>query len=1014
MFSSTRIYRWAYLQDLLYVFSLVYLQASITKNRLRRLESKEHIVNSENYIVVDFVGNVSVSSRKSTKSEEDDYSPESALSISPTISMNSAFEEITSHDLPSDITIQPDKLKNGNQNEKRRKVICIVESDLDQEDNNPTSSSQVPVSLKEESKSSKEVEELKSSLSSEIKDAKDEILEEIPQTEVSITKPDTVAEERNHSGKKVYTASKGLKQVKKEKEEQQKLDEEKEKVILSRKISDGSFKRNAVAYSSLPKSKNNDNLTRSSRSSSIKSLNSEPGKASSIVLQNKLLFDNKIAGELKQKYSSTQSLNRSKSGSLNEKDPVMRTGSGAELDLTGKVAGAKGIFEAVSHGKRRPQTPLSDRKISQASNKENEGDKNENEVDLKESVDDKLPGIQEAVVKKPRKKKFLVRKKANKNTDSSITKTNAKEDHDVSKSDGKLTNVTVVNNSEENLEHDEEKKKKTIFSRMKKRTKSYNIEGKQPSVSDDGKSENELLENESETNETTSTETVTNNKEDEPNTKEEKRSTLTEGLQDIIDRQPSFNEQDTKKKKKNIFKKKKQKSDKDINISATTNINIADNEMQASTEELNSNINAAGSSNEASFKLNVDLNDQVDAGIANLDGTNEIENLTPSLDGKVHLVSEPEENNTEKSNDDAEDEQPDLKIETNELDVIPSDEESKIKSEISSMDNTLLKQNKTNLCNDGDPPNDSGESIDNGKINSHSEMNVAPKSVQDILDKVEDNTDISTTSDVNNVEINIAQKIEYRTLPSISVEDTSTNKSVEPTIPSDINTNESHNNLIANGSDAASNVSDDELVNALNEANTVSDNERLNSVNEDMIDGSDKGTLKKKKKLFAFHIKSSKKDKKKTIPQSPSNQSISSEFEFNTEHGHQISPKSSKKSKKTKNLEISQSTQRSVSLTALDKIATENNKKKSKLNIFKKKKRAESQSKTSGFTTYTDDLASPEPTTLEISDEFKIPEHVMNGNGIQRSSSIVSEQGKNEYSKKNELIEIERPEAMEF
>ena len=999
------------MQDLFYVFSLVYLQASISKNRLRRLESKEHIVNSENYIVVDFVGNVSVSSRKSTKSEEDDdYSPESALSISPTISMNSAFEEISSHDLPSDIASQPDKLKNGTQNEKRRKVIRIEESDLDQEDNNPTLSTQVPVSLKEKSKSHEEDEELKSSVSGEIEDAEDEILEEIPQTEVSMTKPDAVAEEKNHSGKKVYTASKGLKQVKKEKEEQQKLDEEKEKIILSRKISDGSFKRNAVAYSSFPKSKNNDSLTRSSRSSSIKSLNSESGKASSIVLQNKLLFDNKIAGELKQKYSSTQSLNRSKSGSVNEKDPVRRTGSGAELDLTGKVAGAKGIFEAVSYGKRRPQTPSSDRKISQASNKENEGDKNENEVSLKESVDDKLAEIQEAVVKKPKKKKFLVRKKANKTTDSLITKTKVKEDHDIPESDVKLTNVTVVDNSEENLEHDEEKKKKTIFSRMKKRTKTYNIEGKQPSVSDDGKSENELLENENETNETVFTETVTKNKEDEPNIEKEKRSTLTEGLQDIIDRQPSFNELDTKKKKKNIFKKKKQKLDKESNISAVTNFNIAENEKQASTEEVNSNIDVAGTSNDVNLKFNVDLNDEVDAGIATLDGTNEIEDLAPLLESKIHSVSMVEENN-QKSNVDAQGEHPDLKIETNELDVIPSDEESEIKPEIPSMDNKLHKQSETNLSNDGDSANDSGKSIDN----SDSEINVIPKDVLDISEKAEDNTDISTTSNVNNVEINNIQKIEYRTLPSISVEDTSTNKSVEPTITNDIKTNESDNNLIANGSDAVSNVSDDELVNALNEVNKENDNERLNSVNEDMIDGSDKGTLKKKKKLFPFHIKSSKKDKKKTISQSPSNQSISSEFEFNIEQGHQISPKSSKKSKKTKNLEISQSTQRSVSLTALDKIATDNNKKKSKLNIFKKKKRTESQSKTSGFTTYADDLASPEPSTLETSDEFKIPEHsLMNGNGIQRSSSVVSEQGKNEYSKKNELIEIERPEAMEF
>lgn len=994
-----------------YVFSLVYLQASISKNRLRRLESKEHIVNSENYIVVDFVGNVSVSSRKSTKSEEDDdYSPESALSISPTISMNSAFEEILSHDLPSDITSQPDKLKNGTQNEKRRKVIRIEESDLDQEDNNPTLSTQVPVSLKEESKSYEEDEELKSSVSSEIEDAKDEILEEIPQTEVSMTKPNVVAQEKNHSGKKVYTASKGLKLVKKEKEEQQKLDEEKEKVILSRKISDGSFKRNAVAYSSLPKSKNNDSLTRSSRSSSIKSLNSESGKASSIVLQNKLLFDNKIAGELKQKYSSTQSLNRSKSGSVNEKDPVRRTGSGAELDLTGKVAGAKGIFEAVSYGKRRPQTPLSDRKISQVSNKENEGDKNENEVSLKESVDDKVPEIQEAVVKKPKKKKFLVRKKANKTTDSLITDTKVKEDHDVPESDVKLTNVTVVDNSEQNLEHDEEKKKKTIFSRMKKRTKTYNIEGKQPNVSDDGKSENELLENENKTNETVFMETVTKNKEDEPNIEKEKRSTLTEGLQDIIDRQPSFNELDTKKKKKNIFKKKKQKLDKESNISATTNFNIAENEKQASTEEVNSNIDAPGTSNDVNLKFNVDLNHEVDAGIATLDETNEIEDLTPSLESKIHSGSMVEENNNQNSNVDAQGEHPDLKIETNELDVIPSDEESEIKPEIPSMDNKLLKQNETNLCNDGDSANDSGKSIDN----SDSEINVIPKDVLDISEKAEDNTDISTTSNVNNVEINNIQKIEYRTLPSISVEDTSTNESVEPTITNDIKTNESDNNLIANGSNAVSNVSDDELVNALNEVNKKNDNERLNSVNEDMIDGSDKGTLRKKKKLFPFHIKSSKKDKKKTIPQSPSNQSISSEFEFNIEQGHQISPKSSKKSKKTKNLEISQSTQRSVSLTALDKIATENNKKKSKLNIFKKKKRTESQSKTSGFTTYADDLASREPSTLETSDEFKIPEHIMNGNGIQRSSSVVSEQGKNEYSKKNELIEIERPEAMEF
>ena len=799
-----------------YVFSLVYLQASISKNRLRRLESKEHIVNSENYIVVDFVGNVSVSSRKSTKSEEDDdYSPESALSISPTISMNSAFEEILSHDLPSDITSQPDKLKNGTQNEKRRKVIRIEENDLDQEDNNPTLSTQVPVSLKEESKSYEEDEELKSSVSSEIEDAKDEILEEIPQTEVSMTKPNVVAQEKNHSGKKVYTASKGLKQVKKEKEEQQKLDEEKEKVILSRKISDGSFKRNAVAYSSLPKSKNNDSLTRSSRSSSIKSLNSESGKASSIVLQNKLLFDNKIAGELKQKYSSTQSLNRSKSGSVNEKDPVRSTGSGAELDLTGKVAGAKGIFEAVSYGKRRPQTPLSDRKISQVSNKENEGDKNENEVSLKESVDDKVPEIQEAVVKKPKKKKFLVRKKANKTTDSLITDTKVKEDHDVPESDVKLTNVTVVDNSEQNLEHDEEKKKKTIFSRMKKRTKTYNIEGKQPNVSDDGKSENELLENENKTNETVFMETVTKNKEDEPNIEKEKRSTLTEGLQDIIDRQPSFNELDTKKKKKNIFKKKKQKLDKESNISATTNFNIAENEKQASTEEVNSNIDAPGTSNDVNLKFNVDLNHEVDAGIATLDGTNEIEDLTPSLESKIHSGSMVEENNNQNSNIDAQGEHPDLKIETNELDVIPSDEESEIKPEIPSMDNKLLKQNETNLCNDGDSANDSGKSIDN----SDSEINVIPKDVLDISEKAEDNTDISTTSNVNNVEINNIQKIEYRTLPSISVEDTSTNESVEPTITNDIKTNESDNNLIANGSNAVSNVSDDELVNALNEVN---------------------------------------------------------------------------------------------------------------------------------------------------------------------------------------------------
>lgn len=409
------------------------------------------MLGDEEYVVVDFIGNLEVSSRKSSKVDPPEpavvppspHSPHSPAitdeHVSPAVDGDDVFE---------------------------------TKDEQENDDNNPDES----------------------------------YTEEKPDDPPDLPKekddpPDVPKETES---KEKFVAGKGLKalRLQQQEEKQQKtkgkpqvphekphdLDEKQEKLV--KKTSDDSENSVTVIRSSSNRDIEKENETQIvSRSSSTRSSSSEKGiRPSSVVMQNKMLFDQQIANQMKGKHS-TESRNKRSSqvdlstferqrneGSLKDKkNNSIRSLN--ELPVSGTVAGARSMFES---GNIKPITPVGSRKSSIQSGKQ---------VDVALNGDISLqpenPLLQkyksdEVVQSAPKKKRFPFKKKKQEKSDESPTKLKIEKSSKQSKTND--PELLHFKNNEEHYEErpvdvpevldaekgETEKKKKGLFSRMKR------------------------------------------------------------------------------------------------------------------------------------------------------------------------------------------------------------------------------------------------------------------------------------------------------------------------------------------------------------------------------------------------------------------------------------------------------------------------------------------------------------------------------------------------------------------
>jgi len=721
-----------------------------------------------------------------------------------------------------------------------------------------------------------------------------------------------------------------------------------------------------------------------------------------------------------------------------------------ELNITGIVSGNKGLYEGKTKSasvtglsyRQNRNSAVFDDKMSDPSIESLDKKKSEPAIDLTLTTDANVavPNISTSVAEIPKqesetvkkKKKGVFRKKKKHTEENKLKADDAihevKEESEVSKKD-------IIDH------HDEEKKKKGLFSRIKKRSKSYDIEEKKRSAERLNSSEIEIsAESESvpkdvfisdvNTSLEVSTETsnlnvidhelnndniddtvnnISNNNTTDDVTKENvnvnnidtddidldkvvtnvvenelnEASNIRADLQAIVNRQSSLTESDNKKKKR-IFKKKKRNSD--VNNS---NIMSVNGSLASSPEVVETNTDIA-----MDIKLNVE------SDVSNTNPTSDVSNIEPSLEEVSTELPKESLNTTAKLESNIENdklfESPIAK--GNDDSVAISD--LSIKTDVTAEISVAIGNVNTNHIDINSKLLDENES--NIKEEKHDmEIDIKKNSIGELVFQRSDST-------VSDASLNKPALV----LPQISV--------IEP----------EEDGISVAESD------DDDLVHALEQASGHT-NEDTHSL--DQIDaGSGTPTLKKKKKFPSFHIKSSssKKEKKEKKEKEKEALRLSSN---NLLQGNerQSSLKGSKKNKRHKSLENSNpDLTNSIEDLSSEHHDTEKSKKKNPLNIFRsKKKKNESSDKNNSikgtsFISYSSDHEDSKSQTFMSSDEFRIPETPTeigtenvfpeDHNGISSSGSLSSKDRKgrgsssSEYSKKKELIEIAKPEPMEF
>ena len=729
---------------------------------------------------------------------------------------------------------------------------------------------------------------------------------------------------------------------------------------------------------------------------------SETTKPSSIVLQQKMLFDQRINNELKTKYPSSQSLDtrrrssqldlslfekQERPGSFSSRKPIVRTNSGVDLELTGIVAGARSMFETGGKDKIRPVVRRSLRSEQELQDNKDKRNATAGTIgstkplidaeqpvktlsDYKESSDTKLS---------TKKKKFPFKKKKA-NTDSTAQKYKVAEEkhtkhHDnvelvsarTVESQSHVEEVAIdVTSSMDTLKPEEltEKKKKGIFSRMrmsrKKSTSESSDQERKQSLERQRSNDNELVERKHSSELEVDTpvveeqnihQSISDEQHDIPQNTSYSSSEITSLLGTIINRESSFKESKVnangKTKKKRLIIKKKRRS------SSTVDKTIPDVEKpKISVEE----------GKQKNGNANIDEVKASEDGVPDVSGNNETEPVYERAISPTEVIV------TKKLVSDWSFEEEEIisRMQGATIDEIPEEvEEEKVSEDIAAnisvniestigVESSMMeKETVTDSVEEG------GEDR-NGSIEGHMKGNVAELHPT-ISIEMNENTEAESETRVESIPVE-SKHDEDDEDDLVSMLDTA-EKSV-----------------------IGSSVRDEDQTSL---PGSMSRHDSNGSIpRNDSTGEHDKG--EKKKKRFHFHLKGKKKLK-------------SEHLNGSEQSGDRENADKKSKKKRPKSVEVNTdglgiiSSSHSISgdshdhLDTLTPIDGEEKTKKKKLSLFKKRKKSNSDNvKSNSYSSYNDDtqnisashnsitneLENGESRHLVSSDEFKIPENV--------------------------------------
>lgn len=1008
---------------------------------------------NEEYIVIDFIGNLEVSSRKSSKVESPKLSLDSpetnvGLAAEKSDSGTSAYEEVFS---PTPVTEESgfqsaDSSAHFSPVEKPKKVFSAggglkrakkekQENQRTEEASKQTKSNDVFSNRRSSTRSMSPESTDPRSTSPETISHRSTSPETISQRSVS---PETVSQRSVSPG-----------------------------TVSQRSISPESVSQRSTSpevYDTKRSSSKQSSMRgspRQERSSSLRSnSSSDTGKTGSLVMQNKLLFDQQIAENLKKKYPSTQSLNaplrRSQldlsnfekpkteySRSFNERRNLAPKTSG-EVDTSGMVAGALGIFGG-GKVKSRPssfqQKDADKIVIHQSVAKSNSATEPVKSTDASSNpLLSNYKSYNVTATDPTKKKKFPFKKhktdkqagsKKSKKKDGNVELVSVKDNPEGFEE--RAIDVPHVNEAAKPEEESSDKKKKGLFSRIRKSRKSSDSDHERKTSTDldvlqgnDKIAEKEEV-NQNEENDinvendvaintnvdiTVSTipDIPTTNNVDLPNESVPENtqysSDVASVLGNIIDRNPSFNDEQNKgsttgKKKRLGLKKKKRSSNVDKHKDVIESNVLADNPSEGDNLEQNG------------VK---ESNKSVDAGVSEARVPSHQDIRTESNEftlkkesNKLDIEISQKENKTDNGNISDDEEVVTAVIRTDKLisdwSFDTEDLEEEIQSEIHATHEESIPEESPSEIKAEPQGIIVEEQLQEIRKDSLSDVNIAglPNETSVDLDTQINNNFPEATSNTSNELVNGASNDATAETSSIATSELSAS---------------------VNGGDDLVNMLDeinnDDLVNMLEEASNQ-DNQSMRKSDtcsiDEQLDEPEKE--KKKKKKFRFPLKRNKKEKQKkdlseSVPESLDDASVN------------IPEKKSKKSKRPKSLEIttdatSQKTPSRPSSMSQEEFENDVvDGKKKKLSFFRKKKiksDSSSPNKEASFIAYTDNY----PSTTELpeekddnksettkvmlsSDEFTIPENTSH-----------PKHGHKEFIKNGgELIEIKTSVEMEF
>ena len=331
--------------------------------KLRRVESKEHLLDDEEYVVVDFVGNVEVSSRRSSATSlvvdpsalEVEYADDADISKDDENLEKEQKTIAEPSELPVSVTVNSPSPTFVNADE------AVVDDDED------------VVISEAEMKTTNEIEVEEPSIQ-----ADPTTIVVKANVEVDDSQP-LVTEAPLEAATSAYSAGKGLKGLKKTKttlpsKEKEPVSPQWTTTVEASlpavdapspteevtKLDDKAAVEEPKPAETLSRSSSNRSTGSASLSRKGSSKDRSKDRPISQVLQNKLLFDSQISNQWKRKEPSPEGSHRSSNSSLNSSSSRRSSiRSMSEKPVSGTVAGARSMFESKKPPSKPPKAAWS-------------------------------------------------------------------------------------------------------------------------------------------------------------------------------------------------------------------------------------------------------------------------------------------------------------------------------------------------------------------------------------------------------------------------------------------------------------------------------------------------------------------------------------------------------------------------------------------------------------------------------------------------------------------------------